>query len=408
MSGPTSSPPAPGPRPPKVPRPQPLRRAESPLLTALVARAAVDPAALTAFLAGAELPLIEPTGEPGTRLVTFCWHDSAAEQVLLFANRITDETRLAETLLHRHPGTDLWSLSIVMESDWRASYAFLVQRPGEPAPWRADGDQVRIRAALDRGLPDPGNPARCRNRAGVEQSVVSLPDAPAQPWLSRRPGVPQGTLLATSLPGERDGWSWQAAGSVPAEAPLLLVLDGEVWTGPQDLPSTLDNLVADGALPPCRALLVASGGREHRWAELGDDGTSYLVDEVLPWLRDRDWLPTDPGRVAVIGQSLGGLTALRLGLRHPDLCGVVLSQSASLWLDDLSTELAHLDPDRSPRIHLAHGTQEWVLAPPHRALTTRLRAAHLDLHPVEINGGHDYAWWRGTLADALAWAFGPR
>src|SRR5690606_38223743 len=104
----------------------------------------------------------EPTGEPGTRLVTFCWHDSAAEQVLLFANRITDETRLAETLLHRHPGTDLWSLSIVMESDWRASYAFLVQRPGEPAPWRADGDQVRIRAALDRGLPDPGNPARCR------------------------------------------------------------------------------------------------------------------------------------------------------------------------------------------------------------------------------------------------------
>ncbi|WP_235735756.1 enterochelin esterase domain-containing protein [Nocardioides alcanivorans] len=318
----------------------------SPTLTALAERTVSDPAAVTDFLTDAVLPLVEPVDNPDERLVTFVWHDADAEQVLLFANRLTDETRLPETLLSPLPGTDLWALSVVMRSDWRASYAFVVQRPGERAPWLAEGDQVQIRATLDRGHPDPHNPATCRNRAGVVQSVVALPDSPPQPFLVRRPGTPAGTLRSEALPGGREGWSWTAAGLLPPEAPLLLVLDGEVWTGPQDLPTTLDNLVADAMLPPCRALLVASGGREHRWAELGDDGTSYLTDDLLPWAQGRGWLPRDPRQVAVLGQSLGGLTALRLGLRRPDLCGTVLSQSASLWLDDL-TDL--VSPSTAPR-----------------------------------------------------------
>jgi len=392
-----------------------------------VERAATDPDAVADFLATAELPLVEPAGDPTERLVTFCWHDPDAEQVLLFANRLTDETRLHETLLERQPGTDLWTLSVVMESDWRASYCFLVGQAGKPAPWIAAGDQVRIRAALDRGRPDPHNPAGCRNRAGVLQSVVSLPDAPPQPHLVRRPEAPAGTLRPLAMPGPGGGvpvagggvpvagdrsprvavWVSKPAPEPTASAPLLLVLDGEVWAGPQDLPATLDNLVADGLLPPCRALFVASGGREHRWSELGGDGTTYLVDEVLGSARRRGWLPDDPAQVAVVGQSLGGLTALRLGLRRPDLCGTVLSQSASLWLDDLGDEVAALGEIR-PRVHLAYGRHEWVLTEPHADLAARLRAAGVTVTAHEVCGGHDYAWWRGTVADALAWAFAPR
>ena len=48
-----------------------------------------------------------------------------------------------------------------------------------------------------------------------------------------------------------------------------------------------------------------------------------------------------------------------------------------------------------------------ALAEPHRDFAARLAAAGVAALPVEANGGHDYAWWRGTVADALAWAFAP-
>ena len=53
------------------------------------------------------------------------------------------------------------------------------------------------------------------------------------------------------------------------------------------------------------------------------------------------------------------------------------------------------------RVHLAHGTQEWVLYDLHHDLVDRLRAAGIDVTSAEHNGGHDYAWWRSAVADGL-------
>ncbi|WP_300681386.1 enterochelin esterase domain-containing protein [Nocardioides sp.] len=397
-------------RPPKRPRPSPVPRVASPLIAGL----GEAPADLERFWddVARVAPLIQ-VHEPGadgeqTMTVTFVWRDTDgdAEQVLLFANRLTDETSLAQTLLDHVPGTDLWHASFTMGADWRASYSFLVHRRGEPAPWVV-GDQVAIRAALDRGRPDPLNPLTCRNRAGVEQSVVEGPAAPAQPWLIERGGIARGTLDRGEGPGGRTLWLYDPPGTAPdAALPLLVVLDGEVWVGPQSLPTTLDNLIADG-LAPVRAVLVDSGGREARWADLSVDGTgaSYVVDELLDWVRARRGVVPGPTGVAVAGQSLGGLTALRLGLSRPDAVGTVISHSASLWQDDLTHLLAVPTPGRDRvRVFLSHGSQEWVLDPPHRALATRLAEAGITTEVSVHNGGHDYAWWRGGVADAIAWS----
>ncbi len=391
-------------QPPKTPRPLPVPRVPSPL-------ADLDPDSVTAFWdgPGSVQPLVERVAAGRIR-VTFCWRDAHADGVLLFANRLTDETSLADTLLERLGDSDLWHASFEMADDWRASYAFLVQPAGAPEPWRS-GDQVQIRQVLDHGHRDPRNPVQCQNRAGVVQSVVELPAAPAQPWTARRAGTPAGTVRATRARDGRQVWWYDPPGiDLDAELPLLVMLDGEVWTEPtHSLPIMADNLIADGAVRPFRALLPESGGRDLRWQELAADGSgvSDVVERWLPWARSVRGVAHGPENVAVCGQSLGGITALRTGLLHPDLVGQVISHSASLWQDDLTALVRGRPGTASPRIHLAHGSQEWVLTAPHRTLAQALRGAGIAVHEAVHNGGHDYAWWRGGVADALRETWGP-
>ncbi|MDR0593103.1 MAG: DUF3327 domain-containing protein, partial [Bifidobacteriaceae bacterium] len=46
--------------------------------------------------------------------MTFLWRDAEAEEVLLFVNRLTDERNLADSLMRRVAGTDVWHLSYLM------------------------------------------------------------------------------------------------------------------------------------------------------------------------------------------------------------------------------------------------------------------------------------------------------
>ena len=165
----------------------------------------------------------------------------------------------------------------------------------------------------------------------------------------------------------------------------------------------LDNLLADGEIEPVRAVLLSSGGREARWQAMSGDGgeVAYVADDLVPWMRKCGGVLEAPGAVVAVGQSLGGLTALRLGLTRTDVVGCVVSHSASLWQESLLDAV----PSGPVRIHLAHGAQEWVLTGDHERLAMRLE----ELPDVELDvsvhdGGHDYAWWRGGIADGIRWA----
>ncbi|WP_194174300.1 enterochelin esterase domain-containing protein [Luteimicrobium xylanilyticum] len=412
--------------PPKLPRPAPAPVVRSGVVDALARRvaaagAAADPTRSARTVedfwrtVAARTPLVEPAADDarsptatGHRTVTFLWRDAAAEQVLLFVNRLTDERDLDASLMERVPGTDVWHLSYRMEADWRASYAFVPRAPGERAPWLGADDQVAVRAALDQGVADPRNPRTTRNRSGVTQSVVELPAAPSQHWLERRAGTPRGSVTPCEAPGGRRAWVYAPA-LAGAPTPLLVVLDGDVWTGAQDLPTTLDNLTADGAVPPVHAVLLDAGDRERRWAELDERGglDDYLAGPLLDWARAT--LPVTDRRedVVVVGQSLGALTALRALVRHPGRVGAALSQSASLWQESVLDDAARADL-RGTRAYLEVGRQEWVLQPRHAPFAALLGGAGADVALVEFNGGHDYACWRGGVADGLRHLLGRR
>lgn len=429
------------PTPPKLPRPQRAPLTTSPTLAAMHQRLLERPQLASQLQAQlwqqvTSTPLLEadPTQE-GKYLVTFLWR-GAAHSVLLFVNRLTDEKNLADSYMRRLPGTDTWYLTYRMDGDWRASYCFLPAPTAAQAPW-LQGSQVRLRQALDGGLPDPGNPVTCTNRRGFVQSVVSLPLAPAWPlgeWPvfsddaagagrfdggglgAGRDDADAGSLDAGRLDvvADLDTLGRQIWVYTPAlisrtqSWPVLLVLDGEVWLKRHHLHLALAQLMDAGLIAPAYIVFIDSGGTEQRWQELGDsesDFGGYLSGQLLNWLKTHYAISPKPADRVVIGQSLGALTVLRTLVAYPQLIGAGISQSASLWQDVLFNELNALDATQTPlagtRAWIEVGSQEWILAPLQPKAVCQLREAGMQVKDMVYNGGHDYACWRINLASAL-------
>ncbi len=431
------------PTPPKLPRPQRAPLATSPTLAAMHQRLLERPQLASQLQAQlwqqvTSTPLLEadPTQE-GKYLVTFLWR-GAAHSVLLFVNRLTDEKNLADSYMRRLPGTDTWYLTYRMDGDWRASYCFLLAPTADQAPW-LQGSQVRLRQALDGGLPDPHNPVTCTNRRGFVQSVVSLPLAPAWP-LGEWPVFSDDAAGAGSLDagaGRFDGgglgagrgdadagrldvvadldtlgrqiWVYTPAPISRAQScPVLLVLDGEVWLKRHHLHLALAQLMDAGLIAPAYIVFIDSGGTEQRWQELGEsesDFGRYLSGPLLNWLKTHYAISPKPEDRVVIGQSLGALTVLRTLVAYPQLIGAGISQSASLWQDVLFNELNALDATQTPlagtRAWIEVGSQEWILAPLQPKAVHQLRKVGMQVKDMVYNGGHDYACWRINLASAL-------
>lgn len=429
------------PTPPKLPRPQRAPLATSPTLAAMHQRLLERPQLASQLQEQlwqqvTSTPLLEadPTQE-GKYLVTFLWR-GAAHSVLLFVNRLTDEKNLADSYMRRLPGTDTWYLTYRMDGDWRASYCFLSAPAAAQAPW-LQGSQVRLRQALDGGLPDPHNPVTCTNRRGFVQSVVSLPLAPAWP-LGQWPVFSDAAAGAGRLNagrgdadagrGDADAgrldvgrldaivdlealgrqiWVYTPALIDRAQSwPVLLVLDGEVWLKRHQLHLALTQLMQAGLIAPAYIVFIDSGGTEQRWQELGDsDFGRYLSGPLLNWLKTHYAISPKPADRVVIGQSLGALTVLRTLVGYPQLIGAGISQSASLWQDVLFNELNALDAMARPlagsRAWIEVGSQEWILAPLQPKAVCQLRQAGMQVKDMVYNGGHDYACWRINLASAL-------
>lgn len=367
-------------------------------------------------------PLVEPdpAGDPAYRLVTFLWRDDSAHSahpahpatdVLALLHTVTDKDRhagdLTPHLMERLPGTDVWALGHRLRADHRASYQFYVAHGTRQDTLRTDREAwLRV---LDEAVPDPlnGDPRLPARDGRSPASVMSLPDAPPQPYVNRR-----AKAAGKSVEAEVDGR--RVTLHLPQEPPraLAVLLDGEMWGPVLRVGDTLDALHAEGAVPPTAAVLVDTMGRRMEDLSCSGDFVDWLADVLLPWAATAYDVTAPPERTLIAGQSAGGLTAAYAAHRRPDRFGRALSQSGSFWWPDenapdgagpewLTRQYART-PHRPVRLHLEVGAQEWMLLAENRRLRNVLRARGYDVTYEEFNGGHDYACWRGGLAAGLA------
>jgi enterochelin esterase-like enzyme len=127
----------------------------------------------------------------------------------------------------------------------------------------------------------------------------------------------------------------------------------------------------------------------------------FFVDDVGAWVRSRFGVALPAERTAVCGVSASGELSLAMGLRHPDLYGVVFSASPGGGYRPPAVM-----PSRLPRTYLVAGTLEpWFLENATR-WADALRDAGAEVVMAERVGDHGGPFWAAEFPRMVSWAFG--
>ena len=383
-------------------------------------------------------PLIEPiSDDPGNRLTTFLWRGNAeTKRVLLLSQVCPPEPE--DCFLRHVEGTDLWYKTLRIDHRLRTLYTLAPNLPEVTRETKLDGDlesQVTARRQRDPLNPksifeSPKDPDVLVHRG---YSKLEMPDAPPQPWADKRQGVPAGEIAKQDFPSALLKNTRKISVYTPPgyskNAPpynLLVVFDGDSFIETVPTPTTLDNLISEKRIAPTIALIVGNA-KGMRGTELPCNPTfaEFLNSELIPWLRRSYNVTLDPRGVTIGGCSYGGLAATCAAYRHPETFGNVLSQSGSYWWTPPPdpTKPDTFAPDADPsyvaqlfinspklpiRFYLDAGSLELdrsgkggSILVPNRHFRDVLRAKGYEVFYQEFQGAHDYASWRGTIADGL-------
>jgi enterochelin esterase-like enzyme len=366
-------------------------------------------------------PLVEPWAD-GQVLVTFLWRDQGNQNVRLFGSPSGDHNPLRKLA-----GSDVWWTSVVMDPRARLSYALA---PDVPKVANAAQQRRMILTTLQR---DPLNahtfPASLQARALDRfqgRSLLTLPQAPAQPWVAARVQSPQGQLTrhvvhSAVLGNDREVWTYVPAGA-PAQA-LLVLFDAHAFVGDVPTPRIVDNLISDGLLPPTAVVMVGNASPEARGEELPPNPlfAQFMAQELMPWVKAQgmgQWAR----HTVVAGSSYGGLVSSYLGLTHPELFGNVLSMSGSYWWAPKGEPAGWMQrawqtlpaPVPNVRFYIDAGTFEQGrggrdgILETSRALAEVLRSRSIAVTQREWVAGHDYAQWQSSLACGLVALLAPQ
>jgi enterochelin esterase-like enzyme len=197
--------------------------------------------------------------------------------------------------------------------------------------------------------------------------------------------------------------------AIRGRLPSLLVTDGGEYLTLGLMNTVLDNLIADRRIRPLLGVFLdprmdlrdpETSMRMEDYA-MNDSFAGFLTGEVLPLVRSRYRVSTDPGETGIMGASLGGLCATHAAFTHPDVFGLCAAQSPSYWWnDDALMNLIDREPKRPVRFSIDTGTigdaQEGA-----RRMRDVLKRKGYPFAYAEYPEGHNWVNWRSRIDDIL-------
>ena len=371
----------------------------NPQLRKLVRKGAPDAAAIDAFIAEADFPLVDGSD------VTFVYRGAADAVYLRCWIAGLDTAQPFQALR----GTDLWAVTIELPRGSRIEYKFEVI---------SNGQRELIVDPLNNVLAhDPFGANSVCQGYGYERPAWTLPAE----------DVREGTLRPASIDSKAFRGQRDLQVYVPARFrenrryPLLIVHDGSDYLNFAALKVVLDNLIHVLEIPPMIAALIQS---PDRLREYGADErhARFLGDELLPFMAEHFPLIDDSRARGIMGASFGGVASLHAAWLNPGMFGRLLLQSGSFAFSDIGRHQRGpvFDPvaefmnrfreqpgDPAERIYMSCGIYESLIYE-NRSLVPRLQSQGIDVRFEESRDAHNWENWRDRLRNGLSWLFpGP-
>lgn len=278
----------------------------------------------------------------------------------------------------------------------------------------------------------------------------AAPSVPLSAWVPPSKGLPgTGELRTADIPGRTSGFRARPAfiylppayfGDPRPELPTLILMSGQPgnpsdWLTGGRLQVKLDRFAAQhGGVAPVAVVVDPLGSTSANTlcmdSRLGA-AESYLVDDVVPWIKEKLSVATEPERWAAGGFSFGGTCAVQLLAKHPRLLtsalGFAAEEEPALAKDRSKTIDTAFDGDAEafesqvPARHfatqrhdgsllfLAAGSKDLDFVRQSRRLAEQARAGGLAVETALVQGeGHSWemlgkAWGQGIALLAQRW-----
>lgn len=288
-----------------------------------------------------------------------------------------------------------------------------------------------------------------------EPTLTPIPPSPTpspEPQVGFQPYILEKIedFSSTSLGNNRSIWVYlpgNYADSPEQRYPVLYANDG------QDMPAvgmekTLNNLAESGDIEPVIVVAIhatgerlqeygtASSATAEGYGKQASSYTDFVINEVMPYIDKNYRTLNGPENTAIIGWSLGGLSAFDIAWNHADRFGTVGAFSGSFWWRTdasslearMSSRIAHQmvlqgNPPLNLRLWFEAGTHDETDDRDGNGVidaiqdTTELIDAlvltgyqrEVNVIYVQVEGGqHNQATWGKVLPEFLIFAFPTR
>lgn len=363
-----------------------------------------------------EFPLIEKDSLYSDYVfATLLYVDTTHRHEIKFeVSGIYEEYRFGNQKLYRIDSTDVYYRTYMIPDDLCFSYRFILTDT-------ITGEKQKVTDPLNNNLIPVGK------RENYSWSVLDLRKDEID-WYTKRyedTGSRLDTFKITSsfMNNTRNIYVYLPFGydDENKKYPVIYLFDSFIYLNRVEVPNVLDNMIKEGKIEPMIAVMIDNPTSTSRKYELPLNPTfkNFMVQELVPQIRDKYTVTGKPEETIVGGMSYGGLAASYMGFECDSIFGKVLSQSGSFWRDlqvddcngsdyrgDWLINKYLTEENRNLKLFLDWGLQEdWCLSSGRRMVEV-LHKKGYEYEFVEFNGWHDWSNSRKTFPVGLVYLMG--
>lgn len=315
----------------------------------------------------------------------------------LHINRLTDKLKYDLGAMTHIPGTDIWTHSVAVSSEYQGSYGFQLTE-GHRTATMCDPHAIRTLWCED----------------GFGLSEISQPLPVGKQEMRVIPGQLDDVRFLLYLPAADMHGAADTGDERAQKVGLLTLFDGENWQK-ANLAAHIA-AVNENSKRQLAVLAIVNDSNAQRVHRLGldEEFLAFVCTQLTAYvatLAAENGVELRPEHRILAGQSLGGLAALRIAQLYPDAYDAVVVQSPSLWwrpdrkavptdnnLQNYSwiTE-EFLSQPVMPRIQIDVGVREDVGVAKAFLLARKLESCSWPHALTVYEGGHDFVSWRAQL-----------